>query len=248
MDSVTNIGRNVTYLNQVNSTNTYVIDAIEEGVLKEGDVVYTYNQTSGKGQRGNKWLSAVGENILFSIYLKPHFLKPYEQYYLNALISLAIKSYLEAKKIALVDVKWPNDVYVGGKKIAGILTECTIRQSRIEQAVVGVGLNVNQVCFGGLAKATSMKLELNISFELMQELTELLSYVSVQYVKLQTNMSGLRQDYIYSLHLLNKWSSFAYNGEQICAKIVGLSQQGFLRLLKENGSYIEADLKQIKFL
>ena len=114
-------------------------------VLPEGAVIYTDHQISGKGQRGNYWEDEAGKNILMSLLLKPRKLPIKYQYFLNLIAGLAVldmlREHLRGEHLTL---KWPNDVYVGKRKIAGILIENNLVGGIIDASVVGIGLNVNQ--------------------------------------------------------------------------------------------------------
>ncbi|NNJ56436.1 MAG: biotin--[acetyl-CoA-carboxylase] ligase [Bacteroidia bacterium] len=145
----------IVFLEQIDSTNDFLKKLVKEQQVKEPFCVYTNFQTNGKGQRQNTWQSKKGENLLVSflvdsikeIRLLPH---------LNKCIALGIIEILKSLEIRDVSIKWPNDIYVGDQKIAGILIENVIEGKHIKHCVLGVGLNVNQTEFNGLS-ATSLK-------------------------------------------------------------------------------------------
>lgn len=110
-------------------------------------VAVAEHQTAGRGQKGNRWESAPGKNLLFSILLHPRHLHPSRQFALSEAISLAVvESAAEASGLDGSDftVKWPNDIYWKERKLAGILIENTICTSYVDDSIIGVGLNVNQ--------------------------------------------------------------------------------------------------------
>lgn len=124
----------------LNSTNTTAMGA-EYG---HGDVVVADRQTAGRGQRGNRWEAAVGQNLTFSVVVEPLHLAPGEQFVLSMIAALAVYDTLGELGIC-ARLKWPNDVYVGDAKIAGILIENQLMGAHaINKSVIGVGLNVNQ--------------------------------------------------------------------------------------------------------
>lgn len=112
-------------------------------------VVLTDNQTAGRGQRGNTWESTPGMNLTFSLVVAPVFLHPSRQFELSMLVSVslvqALRGFLPYPERLLV--KWPNDIYYGDRKLAGILIENTVGPASIERSIVGIGLNVNQTVF-----------------------------------------------------------------------------------------------------
>ncbi len=109
-------------------------------------VISADEQTSGRGQRGSVWHSSCGENLLLSIVVRPVSLSAAESYTLSVVAALASRSAVCSYGPECV-VKWPNDLYCDGKKLAGILSELDFSGSAVTQAVVGIGLNVNQKCF-----------------------------------------------------------------------------------------------------
>ena len=114
-----------------------------------GLTVAAVSQTAGRGQRGNSWESAPGLNLCFSTVLRPRHIDARRQFVLSMAVAMAVARCVgrELGSEADVSVKWPNDIYVGDRKIAGILIENTLTGMNIDKAVVGVGLNVNQLEF-----------------------------------------------------------------------------------------------------
>ena len=164
-------------LNATDSTNTYLKDLLAETRLADYSVVITKNQTQGKGQRGEKWLSKKGKNLTVSILkLKPKVALE-RQFLLNTIVSLSLIKTLEGYNVPNLAVKWPNDILSGHHKIAGILIENIIKSQHIESSVIGVGLNVNQKSFIGLPKVTSLKTILGRSLNLEELLSNLLQNI-----------------------------------------------------------------------
>ena len=126
------------------STNTYVSGV--KNILPDGTVVYTQNQTAGRGQRGNSWESEPGKNLTLSMLLKGMSLPAKEQFYISEAVSLAIVDVLNRYAEGF-SIKWPNDIYYYDSKICGILIENTLLGSTISHSIAGVGLNVNQEKF-----------------------------------------------------------------------------------------------------
>lgn len=132
------------WLEETDSTNMYVRDRIQ--ALEPMTLVLARTQTAGRGQRGNSWESEPGMNLTFSFHFSPERTAPAAQFAISEAVALAMAGVLcdfgiEAR------VKWPNDIYVGDRKISGILIENSIMGSRIDHSIVGIGLNVNQKRF-----------------------------------------------------------------------------------------------------
>lgn len=141
------------YISQTNSTNSW---------LKEHpdcDVVWTSWQTAGRGQAGNSWESEAGKNVLFSMRLTKPQVAVDKQFALTMMVSLAVQKVVQSLlPNEDVTIKWPNDIYVSDKKICGILIENRIVDKAVEEAIIGIGLNVNQTKWmSGAPNPTSVK-------------------------------------------------------------------------------------------
>jgi BirA family biotin operon repressor/biotin-[acetyl-CoA-carboxylase] ligase len=131
-------------LKEVESTNFYA-NKLPDGT-PEGSVVWADFQKNGRGQGANSWESDKDQNLTFSVVLYPIFLKATRQFYLSKIVSLAVADFISLY-VPSVTIKWPNDIYVGNKKIAGILIENSIEQDFIKDSIVGIGININQDVF-----------------------------------------------------------------------------------------------------
>ncbi|MDE6301011.1 MAG: biotin--[acetyl-CoA-carboxylase] ligase [Muribaculaceae bacterium] len=131
--------------NSLDSTSSQM--ARMEGDLRHGDVVITYSQTAGRGQRGNSWESAPGMNLTFSMLLMPPDLLARDAWRMSMAVSVGIVHALSEFTGCPVSLKWPNDVYVGDMKLCGILIENSLRGEYVSRSVVGIGINVNQTEF-----------------------------------------------------------------------------------------------------
>ena len=128
------------YIKATHSTNTLLKELLAKGEWPEGErFLYTAFQTAGRGQAGNGWESEEGKNLLCSILLPPR----KDLFYLNVLTAVAVQRLLGEG----FTIKWPNDIYYGDKKIAGILIENAILGSEVAYSIAGIGLNVNQTIF-----------------------------------------------------------------------------------------------------
>src|SRR5690554_2262357 len=135
--------RKIVRLDEVESTNLYLRQLVREEHPEEGSVVIADYQTGGRGQMGNSWLSAKGENLLFSLLIYPRGVKANEQFIISRIASLAVKNTLD-QFTDDIRIKWPNDIYWKDKKIAGILIENDISGRVITNSIIGIGININQ--------------------------------------------------------------------------------------------------------
>jgi BirA family biotin operon repressor/biotin-[acetyl-CoA-carboxylase] ligase len=143
-------------LDTVDSTNNYAMGQLHAGLARHGHAYYAHHQFAGKGQRGKTWNASPGENITISIVIDPVFPNNQFSFLLSASIVLGCIDFLKQYKIDELTIKWPNDIYWRDRKAAGILIENVYRANEWKHAVVGIGMNVNQVAFEGL-NAVSMK-------------------------------------------------------------------------------------------
>jgi len=161
------------WLDTIDSTNSEALRRLPE--LEGGTVMAAREQTAGRGQRGNTWFTEPGRNLTFSIVLKQLPLQAAESVRLNFLTSVAVASFLESYGVK-VAIKWPNDIYVEGRKICGMLIENTLGPGgRLMASVIGIGINVNQTGFPQLANATSLALVSGKVYDLEAELQAFLA-------------------------------------------------------------------------
>lgn len=245
-------GDKIIALETADSTNSYMLDKIKAGnISEEGTVVVANYQSAGKGLDKNTWESEAGKNLMFSVLLKPEFLKADQQFQLTKVMSLAvfdfIRNYLPNERIK---VKWPNDIYVENKKIAGILINNTIKGKEIMYTVVGIGININQQSFtGSAANPVSLWNYLNCDLRIDYCLKNVLSHIEKRYLQLKNNESfEINFDYKKALYRLNDFNLFNYKDSMISARITGVSEYGQIKLMQKNGQEIICDLKEIEFI
>jgi BirA family biotin operon repressor/biotin-[acetyl-CoA-carboxylase] ligase len=140
---------NLIVLPVTDSTNNFLQRRLSAGEAMDGDIVLALEQTSGRGQRGNSWESKAGEGLYASLLMYPPSLSVEKQFGLNKAVSVAVAMYLEELLGKEVALKWPNDLLVQERKIAGILLEGQIRGQQVSSIIAGVGINLNQDFFTG---------------------------------------------------------------------------------------------------
>ena len=146
----------IMWLDTVDSTNDEARRHISD--IDNLSVLSALEQTAGRGQRGNRWTSRPGENLTFSIVLKSPVLMADDHFALNEIAALSVTDFLSIYGIK-AEIKWPNDIYVDGRKICGILIENSFRGKSISTSIIGIGLNINQRNFDvNLPNPTSMVL------------------------------------------------------------------------------------------
>lgn len=253
------IGHEIIEMQLVESTNSFLSTLMNERKVQEGLVVSAKEQTGGRGQRGSTWESEPHQNLLLSIALYPSFLDLEKQFLLNKIISLAVADFindcLKQNPFSVeeheVKIKWPNDIYVNDKKIAGILIENSVRNDKIGSSVVGIGINMNQTEFKStVTNPISLKSIKNENSDLKECMERLCSFIEARYLQLKTlNFTKVNSDYEKVLFRFNQWNKFKdERGILFSARIIGTSKEGKLILEKENGEKKEYGLKEFSFV
>jgi BirA family biotin operon repressor/biotin-[acetyl-CoA-carboxylase] ligase len=241
------LGKDVHFLPECHSTNDTALNLVKDRSAHEGTVVITDHQTQGKGQRGNKWVTEKGLNLTFTLILKPNFLDISEQFYLNMAVSNSIHKLLK-EYIPDLQVKWPNDLilpYFG--KIGGILIENTYLGANWECAIVGVGINVNQLQFQN-PNATSLAKVTGSKFDLAELFRLLVTQIEQGYIQLKRGKwLEIKGEYLHNLYLKDIWSNYEDSFGNFKGKIVGISALGKLEIERENGEIQLFDLKEVVF-
>jgi BirA family biotin operon repressor/biotin-[acetyl-CoA-carboxylase] ligase len=242
------MGHSMVFMPECHSTNDELTRLVEANPsVLEGTTVITDNQTLGRGQRGNTWISEPGKNLTFSLLVKPAFLPAIDQFSLNKAFSLGLWDYLCSVLDADIKIKWPNDMMINNKKTCGILIENHIQGSSIQHSIVGIGLNVNQDNFS-LPTATSLKLQAAKDFLLDEVLTELLGCLERRYLQLRSeNVDLLDRDYRVALYWAGETHLFKKAEEIFEGEITGVDAFGKLKI-NVDGTTEYFDLKQIQFL
>jgi len=136
------IGRDIRVFEQTTSTNDVIEKLARDGV-KEGVAVFAESQTRGRGRLGRKWISPERKGLWFSVLLRPD-LRPQETTQLTVASATALRRAIQSETGLKPEIKWPNDILIGGKKVAGILTELSAELDRIKHVILGIGVDVNQ--------------------------------------------------------------------------------------------------------
>lgn len=231
------IGQYTIRLKSLDSTNNYTSELLRQTVMQEGTIVVADEQTAGRGRSGRSWHSRPGENLTFSLVLKPYFLPPASQFQLSEALALGIADYVGAISGVPALVKWPNDVLLKGGKVAGILLESSIQGEKIRHIIAGIGLNVNQKDFPpDVQGAVSLSMITGKEYETESCLQALCSTLESRYLQLKSDAVQLHRDYMDSLHMLNRWGSFSVDGGSVMkAKISDLKPDGSLLLETKGG-------------
>ena len=216
-------------LNATTSTNDYLKKRYKSGKVLDGDLVWTENQTSGRGQLNKKWISEPFKSLTFSVYKQFNglLIKPFK---FNAVVCLGIIYALKKLSIPGLSIKWPNDILSENKKIGGILIENFFNRSKIKASVIGVGLNLNQEKFEKLPKATSLKIITGKKWSSKIILDALVPLLEEYLFMFDFQDSSILDQYQKILWKRNKTVLFDMDGKLHKGKLKGVDESGMIIL------------------
>lgn len=227
-------GQNRINLKTVDSTNNFAAKLTDLPDWSNGTVIVADFQTSGRGQRGRRWQSEPGENLTCSYIFRLPFLSLDSVYQWNQAVALATCNALHHVGVGELRIKWPNDIFHNGKKIAGILIENSVQGKSIHHSIVGIGVNVNQTQFDEL-KASSIALATDAPGDQEKLITALSEELEKYYLMLRGGRTTSLQEYHDRLFAVNDWRTFEFEGKSHRAKLKQINQQGLALFEFENG-------------
>lgn len=243
------IGKKVIYLPSCHSTNDIAAELVQNGLAEEGTVVITDNQTGGRGQRGTTWISEPGMNLTFSLVLKPNFLPIDQQFLISQTVALALYDFLSHFTVQ-TKIKWPNDIYVTGKKISGTLIENSIQGAAISNSIIGIGINMNQR-YSALDRTTSVASVTGIEVDLKGEFERLMRLLDARYNRLKTMdvNDEIRSEYLWKLYGYQQPVTFNYQNERIKGVVTGVADNGRLLIhLEGQETVLDFGMKEIEWV
>ena len=233
----------------VDSTNLYALEVLSKSKPRHGTVISTADQYQGRGQIGNSWFSEPGKNIACSTIIYPVFLEANRQFLLSQVVALAVSDFI-ANYIPLgVKIKWPNDIYVRDKKIAGILIQNTLGSNYLNASVLGVGINVNQLFFpDNLPHATSLQRENQTEYSIPDLWPVLFESIAYWYQQLEKgNHSILQQTYLERLYQYGEECLYQTTDEVFMGRITNVDKTG--KLIVETQHQVRYfDIKEVVFM
>lgn len=235
-------------LDHVDSTNNYAANLLRLSSPPEGTVITARFQTHGKGQRGNEWVSEPGSNVLMSLICYPSKLPAQDHFYLTKITALAVAEWVEDHVQQECHIKWPNDILVRNKKMAGILIESQTNGSLMSYAILGIGMNVNQTRFEAI-NATSLAEHFPANWQVKEVVMGLQQYIEKYYIKLLSGQfSSIDHDYRLRLYKLGEEALYRIQNDTFKATLTGVDPSGKMILRKTDGSEARFDLKEIALI
>ncbi|RZJ29239.1 MAG: biotin--[acetyl-CoA-carboxylase] ligase [Flavobacterium sp.] len=236
-------------LDATESTNDYLKEMAANGAVENFTVVTAESQTAGRGQMGSKWVSEKGKNLTMSMLITNTLSDICGIFNLNVAVALSVIVTLEKHDIADISIKWPNDIMAGAKKIGGILIENVIKSNGEIQSIAGIGLNVNQLDFSGLPKASSLAVVAGKEFD-KDEIRERLTQNIVNNISFLAEHSDVLWQ-AYHDKLFKKGVPMAFegtDGNRFMGIIERVDSTGKLELLLEDDSRKTFGIKEIQML
>lgn len=239
---------NIIHVKDCDSTNNALSETNKINRHEEGTIFWSDSQSAGKGQRGNKWESERGKNLLFSMLLYPK-VKANKQFIISQIVSLAVAecllSYTED-----ITIKWPNDIYWKEKKICGILVENRLNGDNIEQSIAGIGININQNKFiGDAPNPISLKQITGERHNLFEILDKVRVNILNYNLQLQSgNINSIRKRYKELLFRREGYHPYNDGTTGFVARIKDIEPSGLLLLETKEGIERRFAFKEVKYI
>ena len=239
-------------LDVTDSTNRYArneaVALWREAAGKQLVAVTARHQTAGRGQRGNVWSSKEGENLLLSMLVRPgSSLEVANQFLLSQAVAVSLHAAMKCYGIE-TKLKWPNDIYVGNRKLAGILVELDYSGAFVEQAIIGIGLNVNQSDFPAMDRIpVSMKMLLGKEITVDDVMCDVIECFSRYYAGICTGEAdSIATEYKELLLGIGEERHFVDAQGPFMATIEGTEPDGHLLLRRSDGTLSRYAFKEVE--
>lgn len=239
---------NIIKLDAISSTNDYLKVMRRSKKTKDMDLVWAIEQTSGRGQRENKWFSETHKSLTISIYKNFKESSIFYPFLISVVVSISIVKCLEKLKVPNALIKWPNDILSCNKKIGGILIENFFSNGKLIDSIIGIGLNINQESFKNLHNASSLKIETGKNWDIQAVFENLIAYINKGFKDLK-NIDEKKLIDLYQIKLwkFKKKAIFYSKNSKFEAKIFKVNLNGEL-ILKVKGNEMRCNNREIKML
>jgi BirA family biotin operon repressor/biotin-[acetyl-CoA-carboxylase] ligase len=237
-DSPRIIGRDIQVFKETTSTNDIIERLARDGV-REGVVVFAESQTRGRGRLGRKWISPANQGLWFSVLLRPK-LHPQESTQLTIASATALRRAIISATGLRPEIKWPNDLLIGGKKVAGILTELSAEADRVHHLILGIGVDVNVAANELPAEirpfATSLKIETGREIARVELAAVILRELDKDYARLGNGeFAAVADEWEEGCATIGRNVSVRMGDRQISGRAESLDDDGALLVRTEHG-------------
>lgn len=237
--STLRIGCRIVSVPETGSTNQLAFQLADEGAV-DGTAVIAETQTGGRGRLGRRWESPPAVNLYCSVIIRPP-IPPMHASQLTFLSAVAVSRAIEKSTGLGPRIKWPNDILVNGRKVAGLLNEMNAETDTIHCVVLGIGVNINmersQFPEGLRQPATSLLLESGKAVDRREFTRDLLSELDILYDGyLRNGFAGIRDEWLARSMLMGKRVRVSFGEGETSGEVAGIDSDGALLLKRGNGS------------
>jgi len=234
------------FLTETDSTNAEISRRLADNPLEEGLIVLADSQTGGKGRMGRTWHSAPGTGVYISTLTRPN-LSPSQLPIITLMAGLAVAIAVNEFISEPARLKWPNDLLLNGKKIAGVL--CEYHSLKVPAVIIGIGINVNHTQFPTDLKdiATSLKLETGLNINRTKLIKSLITQIDFQYNELKNKkIENLLENWMDHTDLFGKTISLKKGNRSITGKAIRLDHLGRLIIANDSGEETAYDSGEVR--
>jgi BirA family transcriptional regulator, biotin operon repressor / biotin---[acetyl-CoA-carboxylase] ligase len=233
------VGKRIVLLDHIGSTNTEAFRLAEDGA-EDGTVVIADSQHHGKGRLGREWLSPPGVNIYCSVILRPP-IPPVSAYQMTFLSAVAVARVVEQTVPLMPRIKWPNDILLNGRKIAGLLNEMSAETEKVNFVILGIGVNLNmseqQFPENLRHPASSLMLESGSEVERKTFFTTLIKELDTLYDSyLRSGDEPVRKEWVHRCDMIGKSVAVSGPNTMISGTVTGVDEHGALLVRLSDGS------------
>jgi BirA family biotin operon repressor/biotin-[acetyl-CoA-carboxylase] ligase len=230
-----NFLNSIEYFEEIGSTNTYLKNSSD---INRKLVIADF-QTAGRGRFDRKWVSNKGENLTFSLGFERFEVKLLTS--LNFLIPVTLINSIEQLYNVQIELKWPNDLLINGKKFCGILIENSIDQNGHAKVIIGIGINCNQLEFPEEISTRATSLRLVLGYEIIREklLAKFIDDLSINWESFQSYPIAFYNEYKKKCLSIGKQIAVSFNNEIFTGIFDDISEEGELIL--------KTELREMKF-
>ena len=225
-------------LKNIDSTSTELRRRMSAEELPHGYCISADFQTAGHGQATNHWESEDGKNLLFSLLLRPSVIPASEQFVITEIVTLAIINALQDYIRQRITIKWPNDIRIDGKKVAGILAEAVIDKDCLQGLVLGFGVNLNSKMEEVTSidqPATSLNLEIGMEINREIFLKKVIEKFCLRYNRfIEEGFLFIKEDYIRRAEFLNDTVTVKVFDKDITGVVKEITDNGALKIIDKN--------------
>ena len=232
------VGRDIQVFEQTTSTNDVIEKLARDGV-KEGAVVFAESQTKGRGRLGRAWMSPARKGLWFSVLLRPD-LRPQETTRLTVASATALRRAIQSETGLNPEIKWPNDILIRGRKVAGILTEMSAELDKVRHVILGIGVDVNLGANEFPAElrktATSLRIEAGETISRPELATTVLRELDRDYARVCGNLfANVADEWEAHCTTIGRAVAIQIGGRRVGGRAESLDDDGALLLRTEHG-------------